>query len=53
MLKPGVRRYTLECPETTASLAHGIDKKSSHEKADGNTNGDLDHGCGDIEDDGV
>lgn len=44
---------TLEGPETTSLFAHGVDKKCCHEQADGDTDGDLNHGGCDIEDDGV
>ena len=44
---------TLEGPKTASLLAHRVDKKCSHEQTDGDTDGNLDHGRCDVEDDRV
>jgi len=48
-----IRMYTLECPKTAASFAHGVDQKGSHEQPDSDADSNLDHGRSDIEDDGI
>lgn len=45
--------YTLEGPQATASFTHWIDQKCRHEQANGDTDGDLNHGSCDVENNGV
>lgn len=40
-------------PKTAASLTHGVDEQGGHEEADCDADGNLDHRCRDVEDDGV
>lgn len=44
---------TLKRPQSTPSLAHGVDKECSHEKPDCEAYGNLDHRSRDIEDNGI